>query len=165
MHGVLLPSKTYLLTSNLVLLTGNCSFGPTLLSAYTLAFQTHLFSHLPPTFSGALHDLLISTLPPAPADPPLWNAFERLGLLTRYESLISGVAYDHIGKHVEESCKGKWEKPILSEMRDWMADCMLPWMVLPYARGANNAEEAKAMLQGVGSRFDFHMGKTLCDLR
>ena len=27
------------------------------------------------------------------------------------------------------------------------------------------AEEARAMLQGVGSRFDFHMNKTLCDLR
>ena len=27
------------------------------------------------------------------------------------------------------------------------------------------AEEARAMLQGVGSRFDFHVCKTLCDLR
>ena len=27
------------------------------------------------------------------------------------------------------------------------------------------AEEAKVMLQGVGARFDFHMCKTLCDLR
>lgn len=28
-----------------------------------------------------------------------------------------------------------------------------------------SAEEAKVMLQGVGARFDFHMCKTLCDLR
>lgn len=27
------------------------------------------------------------------------------------------------------------------------------------------ADEAKTMMQGVGSRFDFHMHKTLCDLR
>ena len=27
------------------------------------------------------------------------------------------------------------------------------------------AEEARTMLQGVGSRFDFHVCKTLCDLR
>lgn len=27
------------------------------------------------------------------------------------------------------------------------------------------ADEARSMLQGVGSRFDFHMNKTLCDLR
>jgi len=27
------------------------------------------------------------------------------------------------------------------------------------------AEEARAMLQGVGPRFDFHINKTLCDLR
>ena len=52
---------------------------------------------------------------------------------------------------------------------------------MPYAREAKSggflffllyvllmrktAEEARAMLQGVGSRFDFHMNKTLCDLR
>ena len=27
------------------------------------------------------------------------------------------------------------------------------------------AEEARSMLQGVGSRFDYHVCKTLCDLR
>lgn len=27
------------------------------------------------------------------------------------------------------------------------------------------AEEATVMLQGPGQRFDFHMSKTLCDLR
>ena len=27
------------------------------------------------------------------------------------------------------------------------------------------ADEARSMLQGVGSRFDFHINKTLCDLR
>ncbi len=27
------------------------------------------------------------------------------------------------------------------------------------------ADEARQMLQGVGSRFDYHMCKTLCDLR
>jgi len=30
---------------------------------------------------------------------------------------------------------------------------------------ASSAEEARSMLQGVGSRFDFHINKTLCDLR
>jgi len=34
------------------------------------------------------------------------------------------------------------------------------WLTSP-----SPAEEAKVMLQGVGARFDFHMCKTLCDLR
>lgn len=46
-----------------------------------------------------------------------------------------------------------------------MSEKVVPWMLLIYARGATNAEEARAMLQGVGSRFDFHINKTLCDLR
>lgn len=33
------------------------------------------------------------------------------------------------------------------------------------ATDIRSAEEAKVMLQGVGARFDFHMCKTLCDLR
>ena len=32
--------------------------------------------------------------------------------------------------------------------------------ILPFT-----AEEARSMLQGVGSRFDYHVCKTLCDLR
>ena len=79
---------------------------------------------------------------------------------------------------------------MLSNLREWMADKVVPWMLLPYARGAKTselllcpvrplwgyldlimhmcshaAEEARTMLQGVGSRFDFHVCKTLCDLR
>ncbi|KAF9456260.1 hypothetical protein BDZ94DRAFT_1350312 [Collybia nuda] len=46
-----------------------------------------------------------------------------------------------------------------------MSDKMVLWMLLPYARGASNVDEARTMLQGVGSQFDFHMNKTLCDLR
>jgi hypothetical protein len=54
---------------------------------------------------------------------------------------------------------------MLGELRDWMSEQVVPWMLLIYARGATNAEEARSMLQGVGSRFDFHINKTLCDLR
>lgn len=70
---------------------------------------------------------------------------------------------------------------MLTPLRDWMAKSVLPWMIQPYARGARNgwcilsavssftklskAEEARSMLQGIGSRFDFHVCKTLCDIR
>lgn len=70
---------------------------------------------------------------------------------------------------------------MLASLRAWMIQKIVPWMVWPFARGATNgtahillyipvvahlsADEAKTMMQGVGSRFDFHMHKTLCDLR
>lgn len=115
----------------------------------------------------------------------LWSAFEHLGLLDRYESLISSVCYEQIEEHILSTCGEQWADPMLAGLREWMSERIVPWMLLPYARGARNckhhidvrlwlivliiavfsAEEAKVMLQGVGSRFDFHMCKTLCDLR
>ncbi|CDO77135.1 hypothetical protein BN946_scf184657.g10 [Trametes cinnabarina] len=143
--------------------------GPTILSAYTLAFQTHIFSIFPPSFSRGFKQLIASTIdlvssssPPPWAilqdlssteqqprpDHMLWTSCETLGLLERYESLISS-----------------WDEPMLPKLRDWMTEKIVPWMIMPYARGARSADEARAMLQGVGSRFDYHVCKTLCDLR
>ncbi|KAL7280018.1 hypothetical protein ACG7TL_006431 [Trametes sanguinea] len=160
--------------------------GPTILSAYTLAFQTHIFSIFPPSFSRGFKQLIASTfdlvstsspppwaiprdLPPTEQPPRpdymLWMSCETLGLLERYESLISSVCYEHIEAHVHETCAKKWDEPMLPKLRDWMTEKIVPWMIMPYARGARSADEARAMLQGVGSRFDYHVCKTLCDLR
>ncbi|KAK1228790.1 hypothetical protein PQX77_008171 [Marasmius sp. AFHP31] len=146
--------------------------GPTITSAYTLAFQTRVFSALNSSFVQGFKTLCASTLPPsdptaqAPApDLALWEAFETLGLLDRYESIIASVGYEHIEAHVLANCTGQWAEPMLEGLRTWMSDKIVPWMLLMYARGATSTEDARAMLQNVGSRFDFHMAKTLCDLR
>ncbi|KAI8971172.1 ubiquitin-protein ligase [Trametes punicea] len=160
--------------------------GPTILSAYTLTFQTHLFSIFPPSFLRGFKQLIASTIvlasasnPPPwaiPQDMPtteqpprpdymLWMACETLGLLERYESLISSVCYEHIEAHVYGTCAKKWDESVLPKLRDWMTDKIVPWLVMPYARGARSAEEARSMLQGIGSRLDYHIYKTLCDLR
>ncbi|KAM5531321.1 hypothetical protein V8D89_015036 [Ganoderma adspersum] len=162
--------------------------GSTLLSAYTLTFQTHIYATFPPTFSHGFKALIASTFtlasasypPPwaAPSDPqaasssspqrpdlPLWTACDTLGLLDRYESLVASVCYEYIEEHVMETCAKKWDESMLTPLREWMAEKVVPWMVMPYARGARSAEEARSMLQGVGSRFDYHVCKTLCDLR
>ncbi|THH16538.1 hypothetical protein EW146_g4118 [Bondarzewia mesenterica] len=149
--------------------------GHTITSTYIVHFQTHVFSALPPTFAGGFKKLVAATIQATTGkassssasflDPKLWTAFEMLGLVDRYESLIASVCYEHIENYVLETCTGKWDEPMLSTLREWMADKVVPWMLLPYARGARNAEEARTMLQGVGSRFDFHVCKTLCDLR
>ncbi|KAA1469713.1 hypothetical protein DENSPDRAFT_864325 [Dentipellis sp. KUC8613] len=149
--------------------------GQTITSTYNVNFQTHVFSVLPPTFAGGFKKLVTATLvqhtdpysdaPSSVQDPNLWPSFELLGLVDRYESLIASVCYEHIENHVLETCSQKWDELLLGKLREWMADKVVPWMLLPYARGAKNAEEARTMLQGVGSRFDYHVCKTLCDLR
>jgi anaphase-promoting complex subunit 2 len=73
-----------------------------------------------------------------PADLRLWAAFECLGMLERYESLISSVCYEAIEKHVWDKCAKSWAEPELANLREWMTDCIVPWMLLPYARGARN---------------------------
>jgi hypothetical protein len=125
--------------------------GHTISSAYIVNFQTHLFSVLPATFAGGFKKLLAATLalftegatpdiPTSVRDTKLWPSFELLGLADRYESLIASVCYEHIEAHVLEICAGKWGEPMLSKLREWMADKVVPWMLMPYARGAKTSE-------------------------
>lgn len=125
--------------------------GQTITSAYTVSFQTHISSTLPPTFAGGFKRLIAATLtaltdPESPNIPPsvhhekLWYSFELLGLVDRYESLVASVCYEHIEKHVMETCAGKWDEPMLSKLRGWMAEKVVPWMLLPYARGAKSGK-------------------------
>jgi anaphase-promoting complex subunit 2 len=155
---------------------------------------------LPPSFTIALKELIAWTLaPPAEEededgnlidipsqikDGTIWSHFDTLGLIDRYETLIASVCYEYIEAHVLEECTGQWAEPMLASLRSWMGNTVVPWMVMPYARGAKTgariiilstsivqfakleiADEARNMLQGIGSRFDFHVCKTLCDLR
>jgi anaphase-promoting complex subunit 2 len=126
-------------------------FGHQVLSAFNHAFQTHVFSVLPASFSSGFKSLIEMTLQPYidteeqgsrskehPADLRLWAAFECLGMLERYESLISSVCYEAIEKHVWDKCAKSWAEPELANLREWMTDCIVPWMLLPYARGARN---------------------------
>ncbi|KAF8964931.1 hypothetical protein BDZ97DRAFT_1904250 [Flammula alnicola] len=159
--------------------------GPNLSTAYTLNFQTRLFSSLPPLFAHGFKELCTSLLAPsengssedgtltiqrwdpnARAHTGLWKIFKALDLIDRYESVIASVGYEFIEDHVLKNCTGEWAKPMREDLRMWMTNNVAPWMVhIYYAREAATPEEAKSMLQGVGSRFDFHINKTLCDLR
>ncbi|KIM41173.1 hypothetical protein M413DRAFT_160178 [Hebeloma cylindrosporum] len=156
--------------------------GATVFSSYGLNFHTRLFSALPPSFAIAFKELCACLLGPPEANPedeeqqvrPKWDAsvqstiwknFEVLGIIDRYESIIASVGYEYIEEHVLKTCAGEWGTPVLEELRVWMSEKVVPWMLHVYARGASSPEEAKTMLQGVGSRFDFHINKTLCDLR
>lgn len=115
-----------------------------MVSAYTLSFQTHLFSILPPSFARGIKSLVATTLlrtvsrASDPRDRLMWQAFDILSLIERYETLITSVGYEYIESHVHENCTGKWAKAVLPELRSWMIDRIVPWMLFPFARGATN---------------------------
>ena len=150
MHGLQVASECAPLPVSCPLPSYDTSpsrLGHTISSAYIVNFQTHVFSVLPAAFAGGFKRLLAATLalstegvtPDVPAsvqDSRLWPSFELLGLADRYESLIASVCYEHIEMHVVETCAGKWDGPMLIQLREWMAEKVVPWMLLPYARGA-----------------------------
>ncbi|KAF8960550.1 hypothetical protein BDZ97DRAFT_1303717 [Flammula alnicola] len=101
--------------------------GPTLSTAYTLNFQTRLFSSLPLSFAHGFKELCTSLLAPsengssedgtltiqrwdpnARAHTGLWKLFKALGLIDRYESVIASVGYEFIEDHVLKNCTGEW---------------------------------------------------------
>ncbi|KAK7462917.1 hypothetical protein VKT23_007497 [Stygiomarasmius scandens] len=146
--------------------------GATIRNAFILSFQTQLYSTLGPAFVKGFKDLIASTLPSsdpeAPEKPPdtaMWVIFETLGFLDRYESIIASAGYEHIEAYVLENCAGQWAEPMMENLRTWMSEKIVPWMLLMYGREATTTDDARVMLANVGSRFDFHMAKTLCDLR
>lgn len=75
----------------------------------------------------------------------MWAAFETLGLFDRYEALIASVVYQHIETHVTDTCAGKWEDPVLPDLKEWMSKKIVKWMVSPYARGAKTSKYLHSM--------------------
>ena len=141
-------------------------FGFVMQSAYTLTFHTYLFALLPPSFAQGFKALCAFTLPlpssatkvgvssispstptsgspfnavPIQDEPRLWASFETLGLIDRHESLVASVGYEHIEAYVLETCRRKWDEPMFGVLREWMTNKIVPWMILPYARGATNS--------------------------
>ncbi|KAF7305903.1 Anaphase-promoting complex subunit 2 [Mycena chlorophos] len=140
--------------------------GPTIRSAYTLTFQTRLFSVLPPQFLPGFKALCAASLEEPQSTPAkMWESFEVLGMSDRYEGIVAGVGYERIERYIREEYAGKWDVQVLAALRTWMSKHIVAWMLPLYARGATNAEDAKGMLANVGARFDFHLNKTLCELR
>ncbi|KZS92899.1 hypothetical protein SISNIDRAFT_474501 [Sistotremastrum niveocremeum HHB9708] len=137
-----------------------------LYKTFQLAFQTHLFSFLPLSFPDAFKALLVETIgQPVESNVIVFQRFEVLGFLDRYESLLASVVYQQIELRVAETCPKEWTSRKLADLRTWLKEKIVPWLAAPYARGARTVEDARAMVSGIISRFDFHVCRTLCDLR
>lgn len=136
------------LPSSLTVSNTHFSLRATIFSAYTLNFQTRLFSALPPSFNLAFKHLCAALLEPSKTEDlsstswnvnsKIWKNFDLLGLIDRYENVIASVGYEFIEQHVWETYKGQWDKPILEDLRVWMSNKVVPWMLQVYARGASN---------------------------
>ena len=48
------------------------------------------------------------------------------------------MGYEFIEDHVLKMCTGEWAKPMLEDLRAWMSEKVVPWMLHVYARGATN---------------------------
>ena len=68
----------------------------------------------------------------------IWKNFEILGLNDRYESIIASVGYEYIEEHVLKTSTGEWVKLTLDDLRAWMSEKVVLWMLYVYARGASN---------------------------
>lgn len=76
----------------------------------------------------------------------MWEAFETLGLLDRYENIIASVGYEHIEAHVVSNFAGQWSTSVLAELRKWMTNQVVPWMLLMYGRNATTSMASLVLL-------------------
>lgn len=118
--------------------------GVTLHNTFNTEFQAQLYSILPSTFPEAFKRLCQSTLGAEP-DDDLWIAFDSIGLLDRYENLVASVCYEQIEVRVKETCVGVWNEQVLSGLRDWMAEQIVPWLIYMYAREAKTGTQESLM--------------------
>ena len=128
------------------------SLGVIFVLDYTQAFQTRLFACLPPSFALGLKHLAGWCLSPesypamvsrngAQIDmSKVWTNIDVLGLLDRYESVISSAAFESIEKKVAEMCPGRWDQRMLSDLRLWMSQTVVQWLLKVFVRSTDPSE-------------------------
>jgi anaphase-promoting complex subunit 2 len=122
---------------------------PLFCSSFRTAFQTHLYTTLPPSFNVGFQRLVRFTLDKAPSwagdvqlpssllDFSIWKQFEALGMLERYENIVHSVVYGYMEDHVERECRGTWTEKLL-EMNEWLSTELFPWLFHPFAQQARS---------------------------
>lgn len=132
------------------------------------AVLSHLFA------LSSEHDMLQSS---SPSHEHFLHLHET-GLLGRYRSIPYRFIYDVIEQRVVQECSGDWGSSQLDRLVFWVKHQVKLWMQqilapssVTAAQGSDaqltNDPEAKlpVALKSNFSKFDFHLFKTLCDLR
>ncbi|KZW04109.1 hypothetical protein EXIGLDRAFT_716114 [Exidia glandulosa HHB12029] len=131
-------------------------------------FKSNLHIALPPSFPEAFVYLVQSTIGDL-SDTDLFKELHMLGMLDRYEALVASVVCEQIERQIETLCPGKWDEPRLPELRHWLGDKVVAWLMEQYSRAGTSASNSipghNVIVQEAADRFDFHICKTMCDLR
>ncbi|GJJ13406.1 hypothetical protein Clacol_007660 [Clathrus columnatus] len=107
---------------------------------------------------------VVTVGPPSPY-AALFGALDILGFLERYESQLTACINNLIETRIKTTCPGAWDAQVLPEMKQWLVDNIVPWIARPYARGLANPDEVRIIVGNVMTRLEYHLCKTLCNLR
>ena len=122
--------------------------GTLLQSTFKKEFKQCLFAALPPSFPVSLKQLCNETISGTSVDRSIWHGVERhvwedlevIGLIERYENLISSVCYERIEEKAKEKCTGVWDERCLFKVRVWTQGKLVNWMIKLYAREAKSRQ-------------------------
>ncbi|KIJ53213.1 hypothetical protein M422DRAFT_222616 [Sphaerobolus stellatus SS14] len=102
--------------------------------------------------------------PPSPY-AAAFGALDVLGFLERYESQLTLCVNTLIDHKIQEVCPGSWDQQLLPGLKAWLMEHIIPYLSRPYARGLANPDEVKIIVSNIVTRLDYHLCKTLCNLR
>jgi anaphase-promoting complex subunit 2 len=127
-----------------------------------------LYEVLPPEFSPALSTYikyLFNNPGARNYDTPLAMP-TLISFLERFDPLLFGLVYEEIESKVQSQCKGDFENPKLQGVLDWVNGDVLRWITGIYDRNSSGSpDDIKKMLKPTFSRFEYHIHKTLAQLR
>lgn len=112
-------------------------------SGYRRTCSIHLNQTLPPSFSRAFRELILSTLPSSdpeapPPDPArsqvIFTNLANIGLLSDHEHLMGTTLKEFTTNYVKENCARVWDRQVWNEMKDWFTQTIQPWIEVAYTR-------------------------------
>jgi hypothetical protein len=145
-------------------------------------FNSLLFCVLPTTFPDALTAIFEATLDrPTSECESLFELLASFGIIRHFETLICRVSYRAIERRIAETCPEKWDESCLKENQEWVHKVLAPRSAHVYSFGECWSSSAQqhfdigldpemkvATYAGdhhISQKFEFHVYKTLCELR
>ncbi|KAG8945292.1 hypothetical protein FRC04_001069 [Tulasnella sp. 424] len=112
-------------------------------AGYRRTCSIHLNQTLPPSFSRAFRELILSTLPSSdPESPPpdparsqvIFTNLANIGLLSDHEHLMGTTLKEFTTNYVKENCAKVWDRQVWTEMKEWFTQTIQPWIEMAYTR-------------------------------
>lgn len=89
-----------------------------------------------------------------------------ISFLERFDPLLFGLVYEEIENKVNRACRGDFKQSKLQGVLDWVNEDVFDWVSGIYDRNSDGSlDETKKILKPTFSRFEYHIHKTLVQLR